>query len=81
MDANDFKRVFALAKDKEFSWLDIDCEALYGLYLSSFKRVSVPIRVAAAMVKYQCMYLNGEWDSVELDEMRKSFRLKVDLLD
>lgn len=81
MNKNDFKRVFALASRPDFSYIGIDTEPLWELDCKGFKEVMVPIRVAAAFVKYHCICINGEWDSVELDNMSKTFRRKVILLD
>jgi hypothetical protein len=76
MTKHEFNRVFELANtNTDFS--KVDTEVLFGCGLPDFQPVTCTIQCAAAFIRWQALQLNGEWDSVALNECRQIFRNKV----
>ena len=59
---------------------DVDISILHGCALADFKPVSTTLRVVARMIQYQCIQLNGEFDTVELNSLANIFRRKVTII-
>ena len=78
MTSQDFKRVIQFAENGPKN--EVDCTILNGLAISTEKRYAT-IDVAAAFLVWHCMNLNGNWDSGELEEFRKLYRYRVELLN
>ena len=66
------------SNDRELT--EVDTTILFGCALSNFKPVTTTIRVVAAMIRYQCIQLNGEFDTEELNSLANIFRRKVTII-
>lgn len=82
MTKQEFKRIFKVAQESQNmtnTEVDEAVVALGGIAYGSDRRLATT-RQCAWFVRYQCLYLNGEWDMAELENTQFYFR-KVDLLD
>ena len=76
MTREEFSAALTMARSgKDLS--AFDDEILHGCGLPGFERVSVIIEVAALMLRWQCVCLNGGLDNDEVENMRNIFRTKV----
>jgi hypothetical protein len=78
------KTEFKIAKNHQYSVNNTFCReaeiALNGLYVDKYKRIATKEQ-AAYILNYQCLYLNGEYDMQELNNMRYAYCKYVDLLN
>jgi len=82
MTKNEFNRAFEIAQNNNISLLDIDNSILYGCALPEFKYpVHCTIIQLAALIRWQCQYLFGGWDSEELDSIAYIAKKKFILVD
>lgn len=69
-----------LAQARELAQSDADlpdCVVLHGLYLRNFKPVTTTIPVVAALLRWQCVMLNGQLDGEEYAEFASVCKRKV----
>jgi len=69
-----------IARDPNRDLLQVDLTTLEGYGLPGFKPVSVTIEMVAAMIRWQCIQLNGEIDAEEFDQLVNVFRHKVTII-
>jgi hypothetical protein len=55
----------------------IDTEILFGYGLRNFAPVAATVETVAAVIRWECVMLNGEFDSIALDNLHQIFRRKV----
>jgi hypothetical protein len=55
----------------------IDTEILFGYGLRNFAPVAATLETVAAVIRWECVMLNGEFDSIALDNLHQIFRRKV----
>jgi hypothetical protein len=55
----------------------VDTEILFGYGLRNFAPVAATVETVAAVIRWDCLMLNGEFDSVALDNLHSIFRRKV----
>jgi hypothetical protein len=55
----------------------IDTEILFGYGLRNFAPVAATMETVAAVIRWECVMLNGEFDSIALDNLHQIFRRKV----
>ncbi len=55
----------------------IDTQILFGYGLRNFGPVAATVETVAAVIRWECVMLNGEIDSVALDTIHHIFRRKV----
>lgn len=58
----------------------VDTESFNGFGLAGFKPIIATIRQVAAVLRWQALMLNGEWDSVALQECAMIFKKKVTII-
>jgi len=69
MTRQQFDKAMQIAKSTNLE--NVDDSILDGSGLPGFKPVTVTLQAAAKFIKWHCMYLNGQWGSEELNEMRE----------
>ena len=75
MNKNELQEAFDLAKsDTDLTLHDFD--VFFGFGLPDFEPVSCTIQQVARLIRWQCQYLNGQWDMEAFDEIRKHGRKK-----
>lgn len=68
MNKMEFKAAFEIANsDKDLS--GVDDSPLFGCGLKGFQPVHTTLEAVAKLVRYQALYLNGNWDMAEVDNM------------
>lgn len=73
MTKQEFKRAFEVAKSGDD--LDhVDYSALDGCGLPDFQPVHTTIDAVARLIRWQARYMNGGWDSQELDNVAQIAR-------
>lgn len=78
--AKQFKQAFKRAgSDEDFTNVNIALFMEYGK--KTYKPVYCSIKQLAALIRYQCMYLDGEWDMEELQSLKKCSVNKFIILD
>jgi len=65
------QKIMALANDNSIDWLAVDYSILIGCGLPDFGKKYCTIKQVAALLRWQALQLNGEWDSEELDSIFK----------
>jgi hypothetical protein len=55
----------------------IDTQILFGYGLRNFAPVAATLETVAAVIRWECVMLNGEFDSIALDNLHQIFRRKV----
>jgi len=75
----EWAKAYDMAKsDVDLSQFEIDL--FYGYGLPDFKPVIVPIQCFARLIRWQCQYLNGNWDCEALNELHKVSRGRITIL-
>lgn len=70
MTRQQFSDALVLAKSKmEFDL--VDDSSLHGCGLPGFKPVVVTLEMVAKLLRWQCLQLNGQWDSEALQDCRE----------
>ena len=71
MTKPEFAKAFEIAKDFDNSptIMDVDIAIFDGFDLNDFNPVYVTLRQIARLIRYQALYLSGEWDSEALNEI------------
>lgn len=69
MTKKERQEIMALASNNGIDWQAVDCSVLIGCGLSDFGKKYCTEKQVAALLRYQALQLNGEWDSKELDIM------------
>lgn len=78
------QRQFQKACDLAFSdvsLLHVDDSLLSGYGLPDFKPVCVTLEAAARTIRWQCQMMSGEVSQEGLDECRKGFGRKVQIVE
>ena len=74
MTTQEFKAAFKVADDStvDLSYETMHCtEWALGFGGKDFKPVTVTVRQMAGLIRYQAKYLNGQWDTEALSEVRE----------
>lgn len=72
----EFKNAAEIAKSNA-DLTGIDTQVLFGYGLAGFAPVAATIEAIAAVIRWDCLMLNGEFDSIALDNLHSIFRRKV----
>ena len=71
MKAETFKKAVRMARTSG-DLSGVDTTPLYGVGLTDFDPVTVPLEVVAAFVRYQCMGIFGDyWDHTEEGALKR----------
>lgn len=80
MNRNEFKKAVSMIKDKDIinmSLESIDC--FYGCACEDFTTTNCTIKQVAKLIRYQCLYMNGDLDMNELNNIeyisKKKFKI------
>lgn len=84
MTRNELSMAVALAQSNEslpkyIGPQSVDCPFL-GFVLADFEPITCTIRDLAALVRYQCTQLNGEYDTANLNEIAECGRTKFTIV-
>jgi hypothetical protein len=79
MTAAEFKNAAEIAKSNA-DLSGIDTEILFGYGLPEFVPVAATVETVAAVIRWDCLMLNGEFDSLALDNLHRIFRRKVTVI-
>ena len=69
MTKPEFKRAFAIAEDFDIKLGDHDMFIFDGFGLADFDVVYVTLSQIARLIRYQCLFLDGTWDSKAMQEI------------
>ena len=75
----EFKNAAEIAKSTA-DLSGIDTEVLFGYGLRSFAPVATTLETVAAVIRWDCLMMNGEFDSLALDNLHNIFRRKVTVI-
>jgi|688.fasta_scaffold123216_1 hypothetical protein len=75
----EFKNAAEIAKSNA-DLSGIDTAILFGYGLKSFGSVAATVETVAAVIRWDCLMLNGEFDSLALDNLHRIFRHKVTVI-
>jgi hypothetical protein len=75
----EFKNAFEIANSNA-DLSGIDTEILFGYGLPEFAPVAATVETVAAVIRWECLMLNGEFDSLALDNLHRIFRRKVTVI-
>jgi len=75
----EFKNAAEIAKSNA-DLSGIDTEILFGYGLLEFGSVAATVETVAAVIRWDCLMLNGEFDSLALDNLHRIFRRKVTVI-
>lgn len=59
---------------------EVDDSVLHGCALPGFKPVYATLEACAKLLRWQCLCLNGQWDSEAFNELCGIFRRKVTII-
>ena len=80
MTKGERQRIMALANDSSIDWLAVDFSELVGCGLPGFGKKYCTEKQVAALLRYQVLQLNGEWNSEELNTIFKIAQRKFIVL-
>jgi hypothetical protein len=69
-----------IARDTSIDLSQENMDVLIGFGLDDFKTVSVPLRVVARCMRWQCLCLDGSWDYKQFKDL-PHYKAKVRILD
>lgn len=82
MTRQEANAAFAIADNKEISlYPDVDTSIFDGFGLAGFGPVHVTLRQVAALMRWQALQFNGQWNAEALDEVVKLGRTRFMILD
>ena len=76
MTAEEFKQAFKIAADREQDLSEDALDPFFRFAMPDFKPITVTTRQVARLIRYQAYQLNGNWDSIALNEIRTAGRKK-----
>lgn len=77
MTKNEFNEAFKIAKDFNIDLTNVDNSNLYGCGLPHFRYpVYTTLEAVAALIRWQAMRFDGQWDAEALDEVAQIGRKK-----
>ena len=80
MNLSQFKQACRIAmSDVDLSNQDID--VFWGFGLPDFKQVFVTVAQVARLIRWQCRYMSGGWDSEALQEIQWYGRNRFAVID
>jgi len=80
MTAQQFKQACRIAmSDVDLGSQDID--VFWGFGLPDFKQVFVTLAQVARLIRCQCQYMSGGWDSEALQEIQRYGRNRFAVID
>lgn len=68
MKAFELKLCLKVAQDRSVDLSGVDDSILFGCACSDFQPVTVPIRMVAKLLRWQCQCMDGSWDWREYNE-------------
>lgn len=77
MTNDQLDRAMKKAQNFEVSLLEVDIDIFNGYGLPSFRQITATLTQVAAVIRWQCIYLNGNVDAEALDLLARVFRHKV----
>jgi hypothetical protein len=80
VNKKEFKKAFALAQDVS-QHLDADLSIFEGSAYSSFEPVYVTIKSVAALLRYQALQFNGQWDLQAVNDVAAIAKKRFRVLD
>ena len=80
MNKKEFSEALEIAQNRDVDLTDVDTIVLHGCALPDFQYpVYVTVKQVAALIRWDCLLLNGEIDSRELNDIgiigKKKFRI------
>lgn len=79
MTRNELSAALKIARS-EADLSKVDTSILFGYGLKNFGPVVATIETVAAVIRWDCVALNGEIDSEALDNLHSNFRRKVSIV-
>lgn len=80
MNSNEFKAAFAIAASSK-DLTDVSIDHLFGYGRKCFQPTATTLDAVAAVMRWQALFLNGQWDQAELNEIREIGRKKFIITD
>jgi hypothetical protein len=80
MTREELSRAFFLAKNRHTEE-PTDLSIFDGFGLQDFEKVNVTIDSVAALINWQCLQFNGQYDPVALNEVAEHGRKKFIVID
>jgi inorganic pyrophosphatase/exopolyphosphatase len=80
MNTQEFKAAFAIAKSSQ-DLSHVDTSHLFGYALKDFQPTATTLEAVAAIMRWQALYFNGNWNQEELDEIRQIGRKRFIISD
>ncbi len=81
MTRKEAQAAYALANDPQQTFTAVDTGIFDGFGLPEFKPVHVTLRQVAALMRWQALQMNGEWDHTALTEVIELGRARFLILD
>lgn len=76
-----FRRAWAVAKDKDVDLSHEDLDVFWGFGLSDFTKVTCTIGQVARLIRWQCQELSGNWDMEAADDIRRLGKNRFIVID